>query len=103
MPTPKTIQAIGAEIAIAWDDGSESYYPMEMLRALSPSAENRGERDLLGQVHGGDSRTKYPGVTVTSWTIVGGYAVQFVFSDGHNTGLYSYDYLGEIWEKLSSA
>jgi len=100
MSPPKSIQAIGAEIAIIWDDGLESYYPMELLRALSPSAENRGERDLLGQIHGGDPRTEYPGVRVTSWTAVGGYAIQFVFSDGHSTGLYSYDYLREIWDSI---
>ena len=100
MPQPETIQAIGNEIALRWDDGSESYYPMALLRALSPSAENIGERDLLGKIHGGDSRTEYPGVTVNSWSIVGSYAVQFVFSDGHNTGLYSFDYLQEIWDHL---
>ena len=102
MPAPKTIQAIGNEVAILWDDGTESYYPMETLRALSPSAENRGESDLLGRVHGGDSRTEFPGVSVTSWNLVGSYAVQFVFSDGHNTGIYSFDYLRDISEKLES-
>ena len=102
MPTPKTIQAIGNEIAIIWADGAESYYPMETLRKLSPSAENVGERDLLGNlIGGGDGPTEFPGVTVNSWEIVGGYAVQFRFSDGHNTGLYSYQYLREIGDRLA--
>jgi len=102
MSAPTTIQAIGAEIAIIWADGAEGYIPMEILRAASPSAENVGERDLLGNlIAGGDDRTEYPGVTVTGWEIVGGYAVQFRFSDGHNTGLYSYDYLRKIGEKLA--
>lgn len=102
MPSPTTIQAIGNEIAIAWADGAESYYPMETLRKLSPSAENVGERDLLGnRIAGGNGPTEFPGVTVTGWEIVGGYAVQFRFSDGHNTGLYSYQYLRDIGDQLA--
>lgn len=75
----------------------ESFYKMELLRALSPSAENTGERDLLGQIHGGSSQTAFPGVVVTGWNLVGSYAIQFVFSDSHATGLYSFDYLRHIW------
>ena len=47
MISPKNIQAIGDEIAILWDDGEESFYKMENLRAESPSAENKGESDLM--------------------------------------------------------
>ena len=91
------IQAIGNEIAILWEDGRESYYRMEDLRALSPSAENVGERDLLGNLIGGGGGPKeFPGVTVTGWEMVGGYAVQFHFSDGHRTGIYSYQYLRDL-------
>ncbi len=98
MITPANIAAIGNEIAIAWSDGSETYYPMERLRACSPSAENTGERDLLGNRIGGSDQTSYPGVTVRGWRVIGGYAVQFDFSDGHNTGLYSFDYLKKLAE-----
>jgi DUF971 family protein len=100
MLTPTDIQAIGDEIAIRWSDGSENYYPMERLRAWSPSAETAGERDLLGHKIGGDERTEFPGVRATAWQIVGGYAVAFAFSDGHKTGLYGYDYLKAIGKKL---
>ncbi len=102
MHKPEDIQIIGDEVAIRWSDGAESYYPMHMLRALSPSAENTGERDLLGQVIGGDNRgfEDFAGVRVEGWEPVGGYAIQFQFSDGHRTGLYSYSYLREIAERL---
>lgn len=93
---PSDIQLIGNTVAIRWSDGSEDYFSMERLRALSPSAEQQGERDLLGNRLGGSHITKFPGVTVTSWTPVGGYAIQFHFSDGHNTGLYAFDYLKHI-------
>jgi DUF971 family protein len=99
MIQPKRIDLIGTEVAVAWSDGSESYFSMEKLRAWSPSAENVGERDLLGRQIGGHSGPReFPGVTVTGWRVIGGYAVQFDFSDGHNTGLYGFDYLKKLDE-----
>lgn len=90
---PVRMEAIGTEIAILWPDGHEQFLPMERLRAASPSAENVGERDLVGNVYGGTAQKEFPGVTVTGWQIIGGYAVQFRFSDGHATGIYAWDYL----------
>ena len=101
MISPQRIDAIGNEIAIAWSDGSEDYYPMERLRAYSPSAENTGERDLLGNKIGGTDKTEFPGVTVKGWRVIGGYAIQFDFSDGHNTGLFGFDYLKKLGELLA--
>ena len=96
MTRPANIAAIGNEIAIAWDDGAETFIAMDRLRAPSPSAENVGERDLLGVKHGGSDQTDFSGVTVKGWRFVGGYAVQFEFSDGHNTGLYTFEYLKDL-------
>lgn len=93
MIRPAHIAAIGNEIAVVWDDGSESFIAMDRLRAHSPSAENIGERDLLGVRYGGSGPKDFSGVTVRGWNVVGGYAVQFEFSDGHNTGIYPFDYL----------
>jgi DUF971 family protein len=91
------IQIIGTEVAFKWEDGSEGFIAMDRLRALSPSAETQGERDLLGQAITSDQIGKdFSGVIVTGWTPVGGYAVQFMFSDGHRTGLYTFDYLKQI-------
>ncbi len=96
---PANIQLIGTEVAILWEDGAESYYPMEELRAVSPSAQNIGERDILGNQYGGDGPKHFPGVTVTGWEQVGNYAIRFDFSDGHRTGLYSYDFLRRLAER----
>ena len=101
MTTPENIQCIGELVAIRWSDKTENYFPMERLRALSPSAEQQGERDLLGNQYGGSEQEQFPGVTVTGWQPVGGYAIQFSFSDGHQTGIYSFDYLKKIAEALS--
>ena len=64
--------------------------------AASPSASNIGERDILGVQHGGDGPKQFPGVAVIGWETVGNYALRFEFSDGHRTGLYSYDYLRQL-------
>jgi DUF971 family protein len=101
MKKPVDIQLIGDEVAIRWEDGVEDFIPMDRLRALSPSAETQGERDLLGNViGGGEPGRDFIGVTVTGFSPVGGYAVQFHFSDGHRTGLYAFGYLREIGEKM---
>jgi DUF971 family protein len=105
MPQPATaiedLQLIGEEVAIRWSDGLETYFPMELLRVASPSAENTGEKDLFGNMIGGGlGKASYPGVLVTDWLPVGGYGVQLHFSDGHRTGIYSYGYLRELWEMM---
>lgn len=92
-PAPERIELIGTEVAILWQDGKEQYIQAEVLRAASPSAENTGERDLLGRRFGGTDQKSYPGVNVRGWRPVGGYAIQFDFTDGHNTGLYTFDLL----------
>ena len=79
--------------------------PFEFLRVYSPSAEVRG--------HGPGQEVLQTGkreVTLTALEPVGNYAVQPHFSDGHNTGIYSWDYLlwlgsnqEELWEAYSAA
>ena len=96
MHAPTNIQIIGSEVAIVWDDGVESYYPAEKLRAASPSAETQGERDIFGTQYGGGGSRNFSGVEVLDWARIGNYAIQFIFSDGHRTGLYSYDYLRKL-------
>lgn len=96
MPSPVDVQLIGSEVAIRWDDGVESYLPFPTLRANSPSAEVKGERDIFGQQYGGEAPRSHAGVTVTGWERVGNYAIRFDFSDGHRTGLYSHELLRKL-------
>ena len=93
MLTPVDVQLIGSEIAIRWTGGRETFYPASRLRAASPSAETQGERDIFGSQHGGHGPRDFSGVTVLHWERIGNYALRFDFSDGHRTGLYSYEYL----------
>lgn len=96
MTPPKNIQLIGNELALLWEDGSETYIPSAKLRAASPSAETAGERDILGVVHGGERGKDYSRVLIQNWQFVGNYAIRFRFSDGHATGLYSYELLKSL-------
>jgi len=100
MQKPKDIQIIGNEIALLWPDGSEDYFPMEFLRAMSPSADNMGEKDIFGNQYGGDGPKVFPGVMVKGWEMMGNYAIRFFFSDGHGTGLYTWQYLIELRDRL---
>ncbi len=98
MTPPKNIQLIGNELALLWEDGSETYIQAPALRAASPSAETAGERDILGVLHGGEHGKDYSKVAIDSWQFVGNYAIRFKFSDGHATGLYSYELLKSLGE-----
>lgn len=99
---PKDIQLIGQELAVIWPDGSETYFPAEFLRKHSPSAQNIGEKDIFGNQYGGDGANEFPGVTITGWDFQGNYAMRPWFSDGHSSGLFSWDYLRELASKLET-
>ena len=96
MTNPKDIQVVGNELAILWEDGTESYITAPLLRAASPSAETAGERDIFGKQYGGETNQDYAGVEIVNWQFVGNYAIRFRFSDGHATGLYSYELLKQL-------
>ncbi|MGA0133463.1 MAG: gamma-butyrobetaine hydroxylase-like domain-containing protein [Opitutales bacterium] len=96
MSKPASIEIIGAFLAIRWEDGREDLLPAEVLREESPSAENKGEVDVLGRRWGGEGPRRFPGVTVTGWSQVGNYALALRFSDGHDSGIYSWDLLRSL-------
>lgn len=101
MRPPSEIALVGPFLALRWEDGREDFLPGEFLRERSPSAENQGERDILGNLHGGDGPREFPGVTVTGWQRVGNYAVALVFSDGHASGIYSWELLRSLGDELA--
>lgn len=91
------IQPIGSELAIKWDDGSESFIPLESLRRACPCAGCQGEVDVLGKLHKGPEHPLPPtAFQLVRITPVGGYALQPVWADGHASGLYSFDYLKRL-------
>ncbi|MDR2982267.1 MAG: DUF971 domain-containing protein [Puniceicoccales bacterium] len=100
---PLDIQIVGDIVAIRWDDGREDYLGHEFLRANSPSAENMGERDIFGNQYGGNGPREFPGVQVLGWNKVGNYAACFLFSDRHNTGIYTWEYLRKLGDAGTGA
>ena len=96
---PLDIQPIGDELAIKWEDGSESYIKLEKLRRACPCAGCKGEMDVMGNVYKAPDRPFAPNAfQLARVGMVGGYAIQPVWRDGHSTGLYSFDYLCQVAE-----
>jgi DUF971 family protein len=94
---PTDIQTIGDELAIKWDDGGESYIKLETLRRGCPCAGCKGEMDVLGNVYKNPDVPLPPNAfELVRLFNVGTYAVQPVWADGHNTGIYSFDYLRRL-------
>lgn len=91
------LQRIGQELAIKWEDGSESYIPLEKLRRACPCAGCQGERDVMGNRYKGPEQPLTPAsFELRSLALVGSYAVQPVWGDGHATGMYSFEYLRQV-------
>ena len=107
----------GAGVDITWADGHASHYDFPYLRDACPCATCNDEREKKAEAerkdtnsphaHGGSSAIPLPTTSpvfpmfkpkarAQSATSVGNYAIQINFSDGHNTGIYSYDQLRSI-------
>ena len=89
-PTPQalTVHAQSRVLEISFSDGASFRIPFELMRVYSPSAEVQGHGEGQEVLQTG-KRT----VTLQSLEPVGNYAVQPTFSDGHDTGIFSWDYL----------
>ena len=97
---PLEIERIGGELAIKWDDGSESFIPLANLRRCCPCAGCKGEMDILGNVYKNPDRPLAPNAfELIRMTRVGGYALQPVWADGHDSGIYSFEYLQRVAEQ----
>ena len=86
----------GDELALAWNDGEESYLRMEQLRRACPCASCQGEPDALGRVVRPDVKLGERSFMLSRFEIVGGYALQLFWADGHSSGIYAYDYLRKL-------
>jgi DUF971 family protein len=93
---PQDVQLIGDELAIRWSDGEESYLRAEFLRRACPCASCGGEPDVLGHLVRPHVSYTADSFLLDGWSIVGGYALQPRWRDGHNTGLYAYSYLRRL-------
>ena len=95
-PTEIRLRNDRRSILIRFEDGTEYDLPAEYLRVLSPSAEVQG--------HAPDQRKTVPGkidVAITAIDPVGNYAIRPTFSDGHDSGLFTWAYLRRLGEEKS--
>ena len=90
-PTNIVLHQRSRILEIEFDDNTCFRLPCEYLRVYSPSAEVRGHAPGQGTLPVGKEL-----VGIKAVEPVGNYAVKLVFDDGHNTGLYSWDYLYEL-------
>lgn len=90
-PTNIVLHQLTRRLEIEFDDGATFSLPCEFLRVHSPSAEVRGHGPGQGTLP-----LNKADVGITAVEPVGNYAVKLEFDDGHNTGLYSWDYLYEL-------
>lgn len=103
-PTQLTLHQRSRQLEVVFDDGASFRIPFELMRVYSPSAEVRG--------HGPGQEVLQTGkrdVDIVALEPVGHYAVQPRFSDGHDTGIYSWEYLrflgsqaDELWRQYES-
>ena len=108
-PTEVTAHQQSRVLEVAFADGARFRIPFELMRVYSPSAEVQGHGPRQEVLQAGKR-----GVTLTALEPVGNYAVQPLFSDGHDSGIFSWDYLyflgsreAELWrqyeERLAAA
>ena len=93
-PSGLAVRQKDRAMEVAWLDGTRYSLPFEYLRVYSPSAEVRGHG-------GGEGKLELAkeSVQVTQVEPIGVYAVRLHFDDGHNSGLFSWDYLRELGEQ----
>jgi DUF971 family protein len=104
---PASVQvhvSTGAGVDVTWSDGHASHYDFAYLREQCPCAlcdDERKKKGVLGGSGGAGIASTVlpmykPKPKARAATAVGNYAIQFEFTDGHSTGIYSFDYLRTI-------
>jgi DUF971 family protein len=96
----KQIKIINKEdLFIKWDDNSESRISLKYLRDECPCANCKGETILLKTYKPAKQQSAIPGMyIIKNIETVGSYAIQVTWKDGHNTGIYSWEYLKKLDE-----
>ncbi len=90
-PTEIVLHQQSKLLEIAFDDGARCSLPFEFLRVYSPSAEVRGHGPGQEELQVGKQN-----VILREVQPVGSYALKLVFDDGHDSGLYTWDYLHQL-------
>ena len=96
-PTDISLHQASRKLELVFDDGTHGTLSCEFLRVYSPSAEVRGHGSGQEMLQTGKEN-----VNIENIEPVGNYAIRLIFSDGHDTGLYSWDYLYDLVKNQAS-
>jgi DUF971 family protein len=95
----QSVAAIGDELAIGWNDGTEHYLSLRALREACPCALCAGEADVMGQKPMIEKKLTPESFVLKKYEFIGGYALQFFWGDGHSSGIYSFEYLKTLTDR----
>lgn len=95
-PTDIKLHQQSRKLEIAFDDGSVFEMSCEYLRVHSPSAEVRGHSAAQAVL-----QLDKQAVNISDIEAIGNYAIKLIFDDGHDTGLYTWDYLYDLGKRRS--
>jgi DUF971 family protein len=100
IPTPISIRLDkpARRLIVNWSDGFQMSYPWELLRANCPSAGERAAREETNPLA---VLKAVPSSDIVSAKLVGSYAINFTWSDGHDAGIYTWEYLRELAQDSS--
>jgi DUF971 family protein len=97
LPVPRKVSLGGSQVTIEWSDGHRSLHSNRRLREACPCAMCAGEPPAIGRSRVIPLISAAPeDVAATRYAMIGRYAISFVWSDGHSTGIYPYEYVLEM-------
>ena len=102
VPVRIDIRRDDAEMEIEWKAGNTHRLPLEVVRGFCPCAVCVAQRSSEGQrsdLHVLSAEEESITTNVAGVTPVGRYAIQIKWSDGHDTGIYTFDYLKSLWDE----
>jgi DUF971 family protein len=105
VPVRIDIKTDASEMEIEWGNGDIHQLSLEGVRSFCPCALCVANRDSQGQkseLHVLSSNEEAVTAKVEGVTSVGRYAIQIKWADGHDTGIYTFDYLKSLWEQDSN-
>jgi len=106
-PANITLDKLSGVLIVAWPDGQQCRYPLGPLREACPCVECRGGHANMGRAGEPENLltltlTPSRSYTVQDVSLVGNYAIQFFWSDGHHTGIYTWEYLYRLCPEVTS-
>lgn len=99
LPAGITLNKNEGFLEIRWNDGQTCVYPLDHLREACPCVECRGGHERMGREYDPDNILKLIPkrcYKVSDLQLIGNYALQPIWDDGHQTGIYTWEYLRRI-------